>query len=221
MTTFGLIHGGAHGAWCWKFVIDELDAMGHRGIAMDLPTADEAAGARAWANVAIDALAEVQESIVIVGHSIGGLVVPLIAEARPTSRMIFVSAGLPVIGMSHNQQKLQDPEMVPPYVGENSGLNKERFYNACSPELAEWAYSRLRPQSARIFEEVTPLTAWPSVPISYITCGLDRAVNPAWGSRAALERFGVTAYKLVGADHSPMLSQPKELTRLLVQIAEG
>ncbi|HVX20762.1 MAG TPA: hypothetical protein VHB02_05395 [Acidimicrobiales bacterium] len=28
MTTFGLVHGAYHGAWCWQPLIDELDC-GH------------------------------------------------------------------------------------------------------------------------------------------------------------------------------------------------
>ena len=220
MTTFALIHGGAHGAWCWMRVVRELDALGHSGVAMDLPTEDEGAGTAEYAAVVLEAVAHVRDPIVVVGHSLGGLVVPLVAQARPTRRMVFLSAGLPVPGKSHNQQKLEEPDMVPPYVGENTGLNKERFYNTSTREDAEWAYRQLRPQARRPFEEITPLKAWPSIPMSYIVCTEDRAVNPAWGRRAARERFGLEAYELVGSDHSPWLNRPVELARMLVQISE-
>jgi hypothetical protein len=44
MSTFGLVHGGGLGAWCWEAVIPELEARGHRAAAVDLPPEDMAAG---------------------------------------------------------------------------------------------------------------------------------------------------------------------------------
>jgi pimeloyl-ACP methyl ester carboxylesterase len=187
---------------------------------MDLPIEDERAGPHEYAMTVVEALAAVNEAIVLVGHSLGGVVLPLVAEMRPVRRMIFLAATLPMPGMSHNDQKLREPDMVPPYVGENGGLNKERFYNRCTPKDAEWAYRQLRHQARRPFEMVTPLKSWPAVPISYIACSDDRAVNPEWGKRAARERFGVEAEVLVGSDHSPMISRPDELARLLVRLAD-
>jgi hypothetical protein len=40
MTTFGLLHGACHGAWCWDRVAPFLDEGGHRTIAVDLPCDD-------------------------------------------------------------------------------------------------------------------------------------------------------------------------------------
>jgi len=45
MNTFGLVHGGGFGAWCWASVVDELKARGHRAVAVDLAPDDMAAGA--------------------------------------------------------------------------------------------------------------------------------------------------------------------------------
>ena len=36
MTTFALIHGAWHGAWCWEQLIGELERRGHRAVAVDL-----------------------------------------------------------------------------------------------------------------------------------------------------------------------------------------
>jgi len=36
VTTFGLIHGAWHGAWCWERLIPELERRGHRAVAVDL-----------------------------------------------------------------------------------------------------------------------------------------------------------------------------------------
>ena len=214
MTTFALVHGGAHGAWCWERVIAELEVRGHLGVAADLPCEDDAAGAATYAAAVERALPD--ETVVLVAHSLGGLTVPLVAAARPTLRMIFVSALLPVPGASFRDQQEKE-EIMFPYVGGRAGL-RERFYDRCAPEDADRAMGLLRRQSETPFVEVTPLEAWPDVPASSIVCGADRALIPAWSIRAARERLGVEPIVLADSDHSPFLSRPAELTDLLVRL---
>ena len=38
MSTFVLIHGSWHGAWCWYKVMPRLERAGHRVLAFDLPS---------------------------------------------------------------------------------------------------------------------------------------------------------------------------------------
>lgn len=42
MTTFALVHGGFHGAWCWEQLSQLLQKDGHRVVTMDLPLEDSA-----------------------------------------------------------------------------------------------------------------------------------------------------------------------------------
>jgi pimeloyl-ACP methyl ester carboxylesterase len=218
--TFGLVHGGAHGAWCWDRLVEALARLGRRAIAMDLPCEDEDAGAAEYAAVVVDALAGVDGEVVLVGHSLGGLTVPLVASARPASRMIFLSGLLPSPGLSLRDQQAAEPEMMFPYRGGRAGL-RERFYNTCAPEDADRAMALLRPQALKPFVEKTPLEAWPELPSSYVLCTEDRACNPAWSRRAARDRLGVAPVELAGSDHSPFLNRPDELARLLVELAEA
>jgi len=216
--TFGLVHGGAHGAWCWERLVGELDRLGHDAVAMDLPCDDEEAGAAEYARVVVEALAAVREPVVLVGHSLGGLTVPLVATMRRASRMIFLSGLLPAPGKSLRDQQVAEPEMMFPYRGGRAGL-RDRFYNACAPEDADHAMTLIREQALKPFVETTPLEAWPAVPSSYVVCTEDHACNPVWSRPAARERLGVDPVELEGSDHSPFLSRPAELARLLVERA--
>jgi hypothetical protein len=69
VTTFALVHGAWHGAWCWERLVPELEARGHRAIAVDLPCEDVAAGCAAYAEVVAGAAADAGADLVLVGHT--------------------------------------------------------------------------------------------------------------------------------------------------------
>ena len=92
MTDFGLVHGAYHGAWCWERLTPELERLGHRVFTVDLPAEDPEAGAAEYAAVAVTAFADADEDLVLVGHSLGGLTIPLIAASRPVRQLIFLAA---------------------------------------------------------------------------------------------------------------------------------
>ena len=79
MSTFALIHGGGHGGWCWELVIPELEARASSAVAPDLPIDDPGPGLAAYAQIVVRAIGDSVDDVVVVGHSLGGLVVPLVA----------------------------------------------------------------------------------------------------------------------------------------------
>lgn len=216
--TFGLIHGGAHGAWCFSRLIPALADLGHQAIAVDLPCDDDAAGTADYAKAVTAALAAVPDPVVLVAHSLGGLTAPLVATARPVRMLIFVAAFLPVPGQSMNEQRAREPDMMLPYHGGVPGL-RARFFNDCTDADADWAMAHLRRQALKPFTEITPLRQWPPVPSAYVICTEDHACNPDWARRAIRDRLGVEPVELTGSGHSPFLSRPVELARLLVSLA--
>lgn len=92
MPTYALIHGAGLGAWCWTGVIDALARRGHPAIAVDLPADNPDRGLLDYRDTVIDALASVAGDVVLVGHSLGGLTLPLVAAERPVQQMVFVCA---------------------------------------------------------------------------------------------------------------------------------
>ena len=66
MTTFGLVHGGCHGAWQWGPLVSELDALGHRSLSVDLPISDPTLGVTDYAASAAAAF-EGAPDLVVVG----------------------------------------------------------------------------------------------------------------------------------------------------------
>jgi pimeloyl-ACP methyl ester carboxylesterase len=222
MATFGLVHGGFHGAWCWARLIPELEARGHTALAMDLPVDDADATLADYVTVVVDALADVDEPVVLVGHSMGGLVIPHVAAARPTSRMVFICAmfdNLPGADVPVPEVEVPDFDMSTLTFDEHfSRVSPEgavaAFYPDCDPADVEWALVQLKPQS---HAPATPLVAdWPAVPSTVITGEDER--QREWHRLVVAPRLGVEAIVLPGG-HSPFMARPAALADVLDEVA--
>lgn len=227
MSTFALVHGAWHGSWCWERLVPELQALGHEVLAPDLPSDDPAATFSDYADVVVRALAGVSTDVVLVGHSLAGHTVPLVAARRPVRALVYLCALLPVPGKSLREAMQEAPDMFVP--GSRDGLEvvddqgttrwrdeslaKATFFADCPDDLAGWAITRLRPQAVTPYRLPCELDQLPDVPTTYVVCSEDRIVNPAWSRRAAPSVAG-SLVELPGG-HSPFLSRPKELAALL------
>jgi pimeloyl-ACP methyl ester carboxylesterase len=223
-----LVHGACHGAWCWDRLTPELEARGHRVVAVDLPTEDRSAGNVRYAEIVAESLAGLDEDVVVVGHSLAGLTIPLVAAVRPVRRLVFLCAFPAQPGQSFSSQ--QHPDGLLPWV---EGISSSPAYGAdgtftfppafaaevlypdCSAQDLAWATARLGRQTTTPSNEVCPLDDWPSVPETrYVLARDDRAVNPAWARWVARERLGVDPVELPGG-HCPFLARPRDLADIL------
>ena len=227
-----LVHGAYHGAWCWDFLTPELVRLGHRVTAIDLPISDPSLGAAEYARTVAAAI-DPGTAPMVVGHSMAGVVIPLLPAIVPVGRLVFLAAFLPRPGQSVNDQRAveaidgrvalrtsqftdlgDDVWMIGPDTA------TELFYHDAPASSARWAVQRLRPQAYRVMSEVTPLAEWPDVPCSSLLCRDDRALNVDWARTAARERLGTIALELPGG-HSPFLTRPRDLATLLDGLARA
>ena len=158
---------------------------------MDLPCEDPSAGNARYAEVVADALGD-RGPVTLVGHSLGGLTVPLVAAARPVERMVFLCAFIPRPGEPFSAQfggarDLSGDARVD--VADRRGDGRMSWpaeraipvaLSGLHAEVAAWAAARLREQTLTPHGEPCPLDAWPDVPSSYILCRDDLAVGADW-----------------------------------------
>jgi pimeloyl-ACP methyl ester carboxylesterase len=245
MSLFCLVHGAFQGAWCWDLLIPYLEAQGHKTIAMDLPIEDASASLSQFADVVLQALPKTDDDIVLVGHSMAGTVIPLVAQARQVRQLVFLTALIPypetstLDQFSHHldSDSLKSLKYEPkeshqleqfndePYIFNSISAGKnfsdeavlmEFFYHDCQPDVMRWALSKGRlQQSLAYIYEVNPLKALPKVEYKYIFCTDDRIISPAWSRYAARKRLGVDAIELPGG-HCPHLSCPAHLASVLI-----
>jgi hypothetical protein len=204
MGTFGLVHGGGFGAWCWERFIPELEARGHAVATVDLAPEDQAAGAARCADVVSQAFAAIDD-LLLVGHSLAGLIIPLVAAWRRMKRLIFLHALLPRPGQSVADQLQSEPDMFNPEMftaqapfWEDEAVAIRFLLHDCPPEIARDAFRQLRREPGVLGSEVTPLRAWPDVPCAYIVCTDDRTATPDWARRAARERLHTEPLEIPG-----------------------
>ncbi|WP_420852108.1 alpha/beta fold hydrolase [Paenibacillus hamazuiensis] len=99
MSTFVLVHGAWHGAWCWEEVLLALKEHGHKVIALDLPghgsndTFSSDVTLKDYTDTVCNVLDNESESVIMVGHSSGGIVITQAADFyRISKRNVFCDA---------------------------------------------------------------------------------------------------------------------------------
>jgi pimeloyl-ACP methyl ester carboxylesterase len=227
VATFVLIHGAWHGGWCWERLAAELRQRGHDSIAPDLPIEDGTATFNRYADAVLAEMPSGGEGVVVVGHSLGAMVVPLVAATRPVEAMVMLCGVVPnprampwddapamaAPGITAPMAKTEDGGMYWP-----DGVSATAaMYGRCTPEDAAWAFERLRVQnSGSLWDRPYPLDRLPAGRWLSIATSDDRMVLPDYVRHVARERLGVDALEIPG-DHSPFLGDPSGLADTLVR----
>lgn len=229
-----LIHGAAHGAWCWHRVIPALAALGHKARAIDLPSHgdDRTDPARVTLDAYADAiLGAVRESTILVGHSMGGFPITAAAQKAPDriAALVYLCAYLPKPGLSLAEMRRAGPRQ--PLAGAfqiddsrttftfDPALAPDLFYHDCPDEDVALALRRLCPQPIRPQETPLPDTSRAeALPRFYIPCTKDRVIPPEYQATMAA---GLPADRItpLSCGHSPFFAAPEALAQRIDAIA--
>jgi pimeloyl-ACP methyl ester carboxylesterase len=225
-----LVHGAWHGAWCWASVVKILEAKGVETRAVDLPGHGSRralapnVGLDDYANAVVEAGLGMSTPPLLVGHSMGGVVISAAAERKPDAfrSLLYLTAFLPLPG-----QTLMDITARQIPIGRLDGGEvhlddqeqaRNLFYNDCPAQISNWALSKIQPQPVRPVAEKVELTAtrFGTLSRDYIVCVRDQAIAPDFQREMAVAG---SCRKIIdlNAGHSPMLSCPAELVEKIIQ----
>src|SRR5262245_271450 len=90
MAAFCLMHGAWHEPSCWDELTPRLLDRGHEVVIPDLPLQDPEAGYDERIRPALEAIAGVDGSLAIVGHSQGTAYSSLVAAAKPEALLVHL-----------------------------------------------------------------------------------------------------------------------------------
>jgi len=237
MAIFVLVHGGAHGGWCWDKVVPELESRGHRAIAPDLPgmgddhTPIRELSLRSWGEFIARIARGAAAPVVLVGHSRGGPVIGEAAERVPEAvlGLIYLSAvliprGMTTLGAFAAERTNLMEKATTTADGLALILDREvarrGFYHRATAEDADAALDRLCPEPLAPNEEPMSVTEerWGRLPRAFIECADDRALPLAF-QRRLHQALPCDPVVTLDSDHSPFLCMPAELARHLDAIA--
>jgi pimeloyl-ACP methyl ester carboxylesterase len=235
-----LVHGAYGGAWCWTRVVGPLEAAGHTVETLDLPGAGddrtpvEEVTLEACAARVVDVLARSDEQALLVGHSMGGVVITQAASNAPerVSSLAYVCAFMPSNGQSlldltrlpEGQNDMIQANLVvegdPPVAFLPPAATAEAIYNRCDAETIAWAVERRRPQPVAPF--ATPVAiddaVLSAIPRSYVFTAYDQSIPPELQRRMIAEHPCRKVFELE-ADHAPYFSAVDGLVDALLELA--
>lgn len=243
MARIVLVHGAFHDKSCWDSAKASLESRGHRVETLDLPghgedtTPLEQVTLQAYADRVVQQLKSDSEPAVLVGHSMGGMVVTqaaddFIAGGGELTQVIYASAFLPEDG-----QSLVDLAGLPEGAGDMVQANVQvsgeppigvlatehaiaAFYGECDPAVAQAAAARLGPQPILAFVMPVSIDNNRKITRRYVITGKDKALPTALQRRLA-KHPSIVEVAEIDTDHSAFLSRTSEFVDIIDRFARS
>lgn len=237
--TYVLVHGAWQAPYVWDAVRADLTSKGNRVIVVELPghgndkTPPQNLTLDLYRDKVLEVLVKVEDKVILVGHSMGGMVVTHVAEKVPAkiSKVVYIGAFLPASGQALTDLAFSDPDsklgpsLVPSadqltldVIGDNL---TNLFINDGTQVNKDQVIANYRAEPAIPLTNKVTLTeaGFGSVEKVYIKTLQDVVVSPALQDRMIVGA-GIKTIHQLNTSHSPFLSQPHEVSALLLKIAE-
>ncbi|KAH7432510.1 hypothetical protein KP509_07G025800 [Ceratopteris richardii] len=238
-----LVHGGGFGAWCWYKLVASLEEEGFIVHALDLTGSgidstdpNDISTIELYVEPLTAYMESVSEAdkVMLVGHDFGGVCISFVMEKFPQkiAKSVFVSATMVTNGQSASDIFSAENSQVFIYKhGKNQSPTsielkrdalKELLFNQSPAKDIALASLSIRPMPFAPVVEKLSLTPenYGTVPRYYIETTEDRALTMAVQQRMIKVNPPNKVYRLKGSDHSPFLSKPQALLKLLLEISQ-
>jgi pimeloyl-ACP methyl ester carboxylesterase len=240
--TFVLVHGSAHGSWCWQRVAERLRAAGHK---VWTPTLTGLGERRHLLTPSVDlethcadvmSVIECEElrDVVLVGHSYAGIIITMVADRmpRPLRRLVYLDAQVPASEESwaDRQPEVADERvkaaiayttsnhLKTPVMQFTAPLDTARMLGLTDPDDMAWVNRRVddHPLSTYLQRVALKNAVGNGVPKTYIDC-TGATLKIFDQIKAKVRGDSSWDYETVGACHDCMVSEPQAVAQLLMK----
>ena len=238
MSIYVLVHGAWCGIWCWEKVVFFLQQAGQNTIVLDLPgragdiTPINEISLELHANKVCDVVNLQSEPVILVGHSMGGMVITQAAEycSDRINTLVYLCAYLPQNGQSMLDLAQTDKQSLAQHntridnngylsLKKDAGL-KDMLFADCSDRDIERAKIMLIPEPIAPMSTPVKTTEekYGRIPRVYIECLQDKAITPYLQKQMYTK---VSCQKVFSMDtsHSPFFSAPYKLVEHLISLS--
>src|SRR5438067_4434568 len=215
------VHGLFADGSCWLKVIARLQQKGVNCTSVQNPLTSLHEASEA----ARRAIAAQPGPTVLVGHSFSGMIVSEVGADPKVTALVYVAARAPDAGEDYTALAKTYP--TPPatagivFDGEEGRLSEEAFLRDFAGDLpeakAKVLYAVQQPFHKVLLTGKTTNAAWRSKPSYYAVSTEDRTINPDL-ERFMAKRMGAKTIE-VKASHLSLISQPDEITQLILEAA--
>lgn len=233
-TPFVLVHGGWHGAWCWRRVAPLLSAAGHEvhaptltgvGDRAHLGDRDTGLAAHVADILAVLELDDLRD-VVLVGHSSGGAVVEGVALRCPgrLRELVHLDAFVPQPGQSvldllprprrEHFRALVDGATGRVVLDRDIAMDGWAITDATD---RAWLRPRLRPHPIRALTDPLPPGPRPDLPRRFVHCTVKPAGDSFATIAATVRDDPGWRYDSLDTGHDAMITAPVDLGALLLQ----
>jgi pimeloyl-ACP methyl ester carboxylesterase len=238
MATFVLVHGGFHGGWCWKKVTPLLRADGHAVFTPTLTGLGDRAhlvapgiSLETHAQDVIGVLTcEELTDVILVGHSMAGTVITVVADRAPErlAHLVYLDASVPRDGESdldcHDEATRARLLARPLRDGAVVFMQVEHPFGVTDGEDARWVNAHMVPHPLRAFTDPVQLRRPDAFADrrTYIACTGPDGRSPSAFTQAMAGRVRAEAgwrYREIATGHDAVVTAPREVTDLLLEVA--
>ncbi|NIB44101.1 alpha/beta hydrolase [Pseudomaricurvus alkylphenolicus] len=240
-TTIAMIHGGQHTSHCWTPTLHAIRQFkgDFHPLAVDLPGRKTQSGDLAFLTVeqAVNSVCRQildtePEHVILVGHSMAGIVLPGVAVKLGSTlvrRVVFLASCVPPEGMSIVDTLRPPISWVTRWLMRNKNVTKPMpapvakwlFTNGATAEQHQIMLDSLCDESANLARQPVERRGFRSFTRQWILTCRDRSLRPAQQRRFIANLGGVDSLVEIDACHNAMITHPNTLARILVDEGGG
>lgn len=237
--TFVLVHGAFQAPYAWQFVKAKLEAAGQKVIIVELAghgqdqTDPKTISINTYRDQVVAAITAINGPVVLVGHSLGGAVIAAVADSIPDhiEKLVYLAGLVPGNDQSiFDLAKTDTKSLFGPSLSFSDDhataiINNDKIISVFAQDADDKIKkliidnNRPEPNAPQTDKIYLKNPAFGAIPKYYIQTTLDHALTIDLQKRM-ISAAGIKNLYSVNTGHCAMLTQPNEVTKILLKIIE-